>query len=102
MICRFLIGSLILLAIGIFTSQCLIYSGMRHLEKIEVLQAEADFIMAARVNPFDIQGRYYSGHTLLMGQDYKGAVEYYSQVLRRAPYYLRANELKNKAMGVRK
>lgn len=90
--------SCIVLAVGIFMSQCFLYQGNRCLENKQAIQGGAYYILAGLVNPFDISGRYSAGVVLHAAQDYDGAVIFYNKTIKRDPYYLQVRELRNMAL----
>lgn len=63
-----------------------------------MVQAGGEFMAASYVNPFNLTARYFSGNTLLIVQEYDGAIRYYNAIRKRAPDYLLTNDFRLKAM----
>ena len=97
-IMRIIIAGLIVIEFGQFLSGIYLYKAFEHLRKQQMSLACGYFITASVLNPFDPQGFYFAGTTIALSGDYKGAVEFYDQVRKRAPDFLLTNRLRQEAI----
>ncbi len=84
------------LSLSIFVSGIFIYSAVKHTNNQEIVRGCADLIIASYLNPFNPAPRYFAGQILAASGDKKGALMYYTQVIKRSPNFLMVRELRNR------